>query len=148
MNWKIVPYDKKDFDTCVGLFDFNSPKYFLEEERAPFLSYLRVTKWYYLVTQGALTTAAFGLQFIPNSQQHARLHWIMVHPGMQGQGIGSFIMEWIFQRMEKEGSMVLEVDTSQVSVSFFERYNIEILETIKNGWGSGMDRINLLLYRP
>ena len=145
MKLQVTDYQKKYFRDCVKIFDKNTPRYFLPEEREPFLDYLKVTTWYFVVQMEGVTVGCFGVEFF-EEKKHARLHWIMVDPDVQGQGIGSSIMNEIFTSMRRKGYRVLEIDTSQDGIRFFSRYEIEILEEIKNGWGEGMDRINLLLY--
>ncbi len=145
MNLQIVDYHKRYFNDCVEIFDKNTPRYFLLEEKEPFVEYLKATTWYFVVKADDAIVGCFGVEFI-KEKKHARLHWIMVDPALQGQGIGSFMMEQVFTAMKSKGYQTMEVDTSQEGIRFFGKYQIEILDEIKNGWGLGMDRINLLLY--
>lgn len=145
MKLQVVDYQNKFFDDCVTIFDKNTPRYFLQDEREPFIEYLKVTTWYFVVRMEDKIVGCFGVEFM-EEKKHARLHWIMVDPDFQGQGIGSFIMNEIFTSMRAEDYRIMEIDTSQEGIRFFGRYQIEILEEIKDGWGVGMDRINLLLY--
>lgn len=145
MKLQIIDYEKQFFNDCVEIFDKNTPRYFLLEEREPFIEYLEVTIWYFVVRSDETTVGCFGVEFIEENK-HARLHWIMVDPDLQGRGIGSLMMEEIFSTMRAKGFRIMEIDTSQEGIRFFRRYQIEVLEEIKDGWGTGMDRINLLLY--
>lgn len=137
-------YSSADRDVCLAIFDANCPSFFAPNEREDYVSYLDAGPEGYEVCEldGRLV-AAFGL--VPVDGRGCSLNWIMLHPDSQGAGIGSAIMQRVIALGRKSGFGVMEIAASHKSAPFFARFGGIAIEHTADGWGPGMDRVDMVL---
>lgn len=136
-------YASADQQTCLRLFDANCPEFFAPDERQDYLDFLRsVPTGYEVCEVGESVVAAFGL--IRNSDG-TDLNWIMLDPASQGLGIGSAIMQRVLGVANEAGISTIRIAASQKSAPFFARFGAVSTLRTEDGWGPGMDRIDMVL---
>ena len=86
--------------------------------------------------------AAFGL--LPDGCGH-RLTWMMLDPSSQGAGIGSTIMGRIISGRSESRPSTIKIAASHKSALFFAKFGAVATARTENGWGPGMDRVDMEL---
>ena len=86
---------------------------------------------------------AFGL-FV-DGEDMKTLNWILLDPQTQGIGVGSTIMERVIQLSGTSQTRVVKIAASHKSAPFFARFGASTTSLTKNGWGPGMDRLDMEL---
>ena len=139
-------FSKADRDFCLELFDANCPEFFAPGERADYEAFLRASPDFYRVgiVQGKIV-AAFGLRILPGNHR-GRINWIMLHPTMQGQGIGDVVMKGVLETAYENAVQTLDISASQKSASFFQRYGAVTTSLQPEGWGPNLDRVEMVLF--
>lgn len=138
------PYSRTDRKTCLAIFDANCPSYFAPNERADYIGFLDAMPEGYEVCEVAgHVVAGFGL--IPDDANDDRLVWIMLHPASQGSGIGSAIIRRVISHCRESGSGLIRIAASHKSAPFFARFGAQATAHAKDGWGPGMDRVDMEL---
>ena len=134
-------YEPGDYDACLALFDANCPEFFAPDERADYRGFLESSPgWYERSVVAGHLVGAFGLD-----PAHAALRWIMIHPGAQGRGIGYAIMKYVVDSARKRGMSSIAIAASQKSAPFFEKFGAVEHSIQRDGWGPGLDRIDMTL---
>ena len=134
-------YRPTDHATCLALFDRNCPAFFVPNELVDYEEFLAtVPDWYVVCVVAGDVSGAFGLD-----PARAALRWIMIDPDVQGRGIGSVIMNRVIDSARKGGMPSISIAASQKSAPFFEKFGAVERSLQENGWGPGMDRINMTL---
>jgi hypothetical protein len=155
----IRPYQKQDQKACLEIFDSNCPTFFDPSERLLYMNWLisieegippreNMNPYYYFVSeeQGHVI-AAFGFYGIENTND-VRLSWGMVHCNRHGEGIGTEVFQYRLYAIKKIlPNHQLKLDTSQHTLQFYKRMGFEVLLTEKDGYGKGLDRIEMI-FRP
>jgi GNAT superfamily N-acetyltransferase len=137
-------YESRDLADCLELFDRNCPAFFAPNERPDYELFLAaVPDWYELSVVDGRVTGAFGLDPV-----HAALRWIMIHPDAHGRGLGSTIMASVVDSARLRGMLAISIAASQKSAPFFEKFGAVKRSIQENGWGPGMDRIDMTLVIP
>ncbi|HSB54348.1 MAG TPA: GNAT family N-acetyltransferase [Gemmatimonadales bacterium] len=135
-------YQPGDRTACLQLFDANSPAYFAPNERDEYAAFLETAPGMYeLCRRGDRIVGAFGVQ--PAGASDAHLRWILLAPDAQGQGIGTAIMRRVAELARAQGRPLVRIAASQKSAPFFTRFGASITTSTRDGWGPGMDRIDL-----
>ena len=138
------PYSSADKEDCLAIFDANCPSFFAQNERPDYEGFLDATPEGYEVCEvDRHVVAAFGL--IPGDADEDRLVWIMLDPGSQGAGIGSSIMKRVISQSTESGSRLIGIAASHKSAPFFAKFGAKATVHTKDGWGPGMDRVDMEL---
>ena len=138
------PYRQSDFDSCLEIFDANCPKYFAPNERVEYRSFLDSVRQDYEVCEAdGQVLGAFGL--LDNGEGGKRLNWIMLDPNTQGRGIGSKIMDRVTHLCLTTGTRYVDIAASHMSAPFFAKFGATVVLTTKDGWGEGMDKVDMRL---
>jgi N-acetylglutamate synthase-like GNAT family acetyltransferase len=144
MNISFRPYDTSDQQVCADIFDANCPEFFAPNERQDYTDFLKDVPDDYEVCEGdGKVMGAFGL--LAHSENSKTLCWILLDPRTQGMGAGSKIMERVIQLGQASETKTVRIAASHKSAPFFARFGATTLSTTKEGWGPGMDRIDMLL---
>ena len=139
----IRPYAPPDRAACLHLFDTNTPVYFAPNERADYEEFLNnVPAAYYLCTQDDVILAAFGLW---TQGIRGRIQWIMVANDARGTGVGGKMMDYILAAASKANVKIIDIAASQKSAAFFAHYGAVHQKTTTEGWGPGLDRVDMIL---
>ncbi len=137
-------YRSDDRAECLRLFDANCPEFFAPNERADYEGFLdAVADDYEVCTVEERVVGAFGLR--PHEAGGVALRWIVVSVELQGQGIGSAMMQRVFERARAAAATHLYIGASHKSAPFFARFGARETARLPNGWGPGMHRIDMLL---
>lgn len=143
MTLSFKPYSADDFDTCLTFFDANCPAYFSPEEKTDYAEFLRTSpEDYETCEMDDIPAGAFGLMGIGNERT---INWILIDPSAQGSGIGSAMMAHVLKKAKQSDVQLIHIAASQLSAPFFARFDAKGSDTIKDGWGPGLDRIDMLL---
>ena len=137
------PFTSTDRSACLGLFDTNAPEYFDFDERVDYERFLdNLPARYWVCTREEEVLAAFG--FIMDGER-GRIQWIMVGSNAQGIGIGGLMMRRIRNEAHESGVRFIDIAASQKSAPFFAHYGAEVRMRTEEGWGRGLDRIDMEL---
>ena len=137
-------YEPGDYAACLALFGANSPEFFAPNEEADYREFLTASPdWYEVCIRTGDVIGAYGLEQIRPSTGAVR--WILLHPTAHGAGIGSRVMNRLIERARASGLTTVLIAASQKSAPFFARFGAVVLEERANGWGPGLDRIDMIL---
>ena len=139
------PFRPDDADACLTLFDANCPACFAANERVDFQKFLEHDPQGFLVVEfGAAIAGCFGITTSADPSK-ARLNWIMIDPAVQGQGLGSKMMSRAHSQALGLRAKFLDIAASQYSAPFFARFGATESLRTRDGWGPGMDRVDMQL---
>lgn len=133
----------EDREACLSIFDANCPTYFAPNERSEFASFLDAAPDGYEVCE--LQGRIVGAGGLIRRDSGVSLNWIMLDPEAQGCGIGAAIMERVVSLARASGCTSISIAASHKSAAFFERFGAVATERTVDGWGPGMDRVDMLL---
>jgi len=137
-------YGQADENHCLALFDGNCPEFFDPGERADYLEFLRSAPASYLVcVQGTELVGAFGVG--ERAASGLALRWILIAPAAQGQGVGRAPMAQALETCRARRAAALHISASQKSAPFFARFGARAVRTLPQGWGPGLDRVEMLV---
>ncbi len=147
MNPTIRAYRPSDFESCLLVFRSNSPEYFHPKEEQEFINWLEGEQINnYLVVESEEQIIACGGIYENEDQKEVGLAWGMVSPRYQGKRIGSELLKRRLNLMNGYPDDFKKVcRTSQKTVGFFKRFGFKTYNYIKDGWGAGLDKIEMSL---
>ena len=138
------PYGNSDYQSCIEIFDANCPEYFAPNERQDYREFLADRPAAYEVCKAdGVVVGAFGL--LDDDAGAKQLNWILLNPQAQGIGIGKKIMERVIQLGQESSVSQVNIAASQKSAPFFARFGATPTTTTVEGWGPGLDRVNMVL---
>jgi GNAT superfamily N-acetyltransferase len=137
-------YATSDQRDCLALFDANCPGYFDPGERVDYVEFLdERPAGYEVCLQGRSIVGASGV--CARTEGGLRLRWILISPASQGQGVGKAMMTRALEVCRASGEAALHIAASQKSAPFFARFGARAVETIPQGWGPTLDRVEMVL---
>lgn len=138
-------YQAADFEDCLDIFDSNCPEFFAPNERKGYLEFLAENPDRYEVCllDGKIL-GAFGTWIDPDGKR-GHVSWIMIDAAAHGTGLGTRIMQRALKMFAANDIPVIDFAASQKSAPFFSRFGAEEKSRIKEGWGPGLDRVNMQL---
>ena len=143
-NINFRPYRDADRQACTSIFDANCPEFFAPNERQEYDKFLDGVSGDYEVCEvDGRVLGAFGL-FV-DGENVKMLNWILLDPQTQGIGVGSKIMERVIQLSRASQTRTVKIAASHKSAPFFARFGATTASSTKNGWGPGMDRVDMEL---
>lgn len=135
-----VPADRA---ACLGVFDANCPAYFAPNERSAYAQFLDSNPGFYTVCVHRETVVgAYGLTVYAQAKR-GRISWIMLDPTVRGRGVGRQMMERAAQVGRGQGLAEIDIAASQKSAPFFARFGAVEIRRTADGWGPGMDRVDM-----
>jgi len=141
---KFRPYQPEDKDRCIEIFMSNTPQYFGVEEADEFRQFLETLPCSYFVAAQNDEIVACGGYGYHGKKQAIALCWGMVHADLHKQRLGEFILvERLKQIYNDFGPTVVQIDTSQHSQGFFERYGFQVKEVTENYFAAGLHRVDM-----
>ena len=137
-------YVDTDRDACLRAFDGNAPPYFLRHEREGFEKFLdRLPGPYFVITEAGDAIACGGYA-IGRADREADICWTIVSRNHQGRGVGRLLIETCLHEIaERTGCTRVRLETSQHTSAFFERFGFAVFETTLDGFGPGLDQIEM-----
>ena len=138
------PYVARDRDDCIRAFRSNTPSSFLPEELADYERFLdRLPGPYFAVVDGADLVACGGIA-TGRVKGEADVCWTIVSAGRQRQGAGNLLMaSCVAEILALPGCETARLDTSQHTRGFFERWGFIATSVTPNGYGPGLDRVEM-----
>ena len=144
MSATFRPFNTHDLPACLALFDENCPEFFAPNERDDYQAFLNGdVQGYEVCRVGDRIVGAFGL--LPGSTGRMALRWILLSPNVQGQGIGSTMMNHVVMSLRAKGGGILEIAASHKSAPFFARFGAREILTTPHGFGPDMHRVDMEL---
>ena len=138
------PYGDTDHNACMGIFDANCPEFFSPNERQDYLVFLEdKSDGYEVCIVDGRVRGAFGL--FADGEDARTLNWILIDPQTQGLGVGSRIMERVIRSARLSQTRILRIAASHKSAAFFARFGAAAISSTKDGWGPGMDSVDMEL---
>ena len=137
-------YVETDRDACLRAFDGNTPPYFLPHEREAFADFLDRLPGPYFVITDADEVIACGGYAIGRVDGEADICWTVVRRNRQGQGVGRRLIDVCLNAIAtRTNCNRVRLETSQHTRAFFERLGFTVLETTADGFGPGLDQIQM-----
>jgi len=138
------PYCNTDYQACTDIFDANCPEFFAPNERQDYESFLEnVPEGYEVCEADGFILGAYGL--VGDGKNKMVLNWILLDPHKQGDGIGSKIMERVLHVGRTSKAKKVRIAASHKSAAFFARFGATTTSSTRDGWGPGMDRVDMEL---
>lgn len=140
LNLKIRPYISSDKAAVLQLFDWNTPQYFHETERAGLVHYLEnETEDYFVVEDKGQIVGAGGINYEPQAKA-AVISWDIIKPSQHGNGIGTKLTQHRIQHINTQPHIEkIIVRTSQHTYEFYEKMGFKLLKVEKEYWAEGFD---------
>ena len=138
------PYEVADRAECLRVFDSNAPWYFLPEERIQFEKFLdRLPGPYFVIVDESELVACGGFA-TGRVGGEADICWTMVRRDQHGHGVGNFLLTTcVSDILALDGCQTARLETSQHARRFFERWGFTAIEVTPNGFGPGLDRVEM-----
>lgn len=142
---RVRPYDAKDRETCLSVFESNLPRFFVETERADFAAYLDDLSGPYLVLEDADgRVVACGGWAVAAGGDTADLCWGMVRSELHGQGLGRLLTEARIHAVRAVGDVeVVALETSQHTTGFYERLGFTLRDVEEDQYAPGLHRCRM-----
>ena len=138
------PYEVTDRAECLRVFDSNAPWYFLPEERIPFERFLDRLPGPYFVVVDEDDLIACGGHATGRVSGEADICWTMVRRDQHGHGVGNFLLTTcVCDILAIEDIQTVRLETSQHTFPFFQRWGFVVVERVPNGFGPGLDKIEM-----
>lgn len=141
-------YTSSDRSACLALFDSNAPTFFTASERDDFARFLdeQTAACSYLVIVRGDRIVACGGHAIRGDGVTAVLCWGMVDRKLHGTGLGNMLTKERLRAAEAaHGVTQVRIDTSQHTQGFYARFGFQAEAITPEGYGSGLDRWDMLL---
>jgi GNAT superfamily N-acetyltransferase len=145
---KIRPYALSDLESCLSIFDRNTPKYFAPSDRRGFSTFLGNLPDPYLVGEReGRGVIACGGWYLKEAEAAAGLSWGMVDPSVQGKGFGRILLAERIRQIREDGrAQIIKLRTTPLVQGFFERAGFKATRTMANGLGLGFDLVEMELH--
>lgn len=143
------PYEPRDREACLALFDSNSPRFFDASERAGFEAFLDRMEWPYQVIERDGRIVACGGHAVETDGRTVSLCWGMVEQGLHRQGLGRRLTEArLAAARAAPGAASVRLDTGVHTTGFYERFGFVIEAVQRDGYAPGSDRYDMRLTLP
>lgn len=138
------PYQPPDRAACLALFDGNVPEAFAASERADYTLFLEeAPTGYQVCCLGERIVGAFGLSEA-HEERRGRVRWILTDAAQRGRGVGRHMMLAVRAQARRAGLHTVDIAASQKSAPFFARFGAEACGHVPDGWGPGLDRVDMV----
>jgi predicted GNAT family N-acyltransferase len=143
---RLVPYDPREHrEACLALFDGNVGGAFRAEERDEFAAFLSHPPGpYFVLLHGEAVVACAGIAFEDRRRAVASLCWAIVQRPRQGRGLGRLLVEGCLAEAESQASCTsIRLETIPETEAIFQRFGFERVELERDGYGPGLDRVEM-----
>ena len=139
----VRPYQPADRSACLDVFDSNQPDYFAAHERPAFENFLATATTPYFVMEHEGTIVGCGGYAVDG--RSGRLCWGMIRRNLHRHGFGRFLLLYRMRQMTRHEAEIemVELDTTPRSAPFFLSQGFRILSTVADGYGPGLDRVEM-----
>jgi len=123
-----------------------TPTYFAPNEAEDFVEYLtKHIEDYFVIVDEHLVVGCGGINYFPDKKL-ARLSWDMIHPNMQGKGLGEILVHFRIEHIKAHQLYdTIEVRTSQHAESFYRRFGFHTVKTAPNFWAKDLHLVQMKL---
>ncbi len=143
---EVRPYSEGDLAACLALFDSNVPDFFHASERAGFAAFLAGNGWPYVVMEHEGGIVGCGGWAPEEGDALVSLTWGMVRRDLHGSGLGRFLLLYRLREAAKvPGVERARLSTSQHTAPFFQKQGFRLTETVKDGYATGLDRVEMVM---
>ena len=143
---RIESYQQEHFETCMQIIQSNTPKYILPIEHLDFKNYLLKENKTYFVFFKNNNIVACGGYALNEIKTKAGLCWGLVHRKYHKQGYGSRSLKYRLNHiMSNYQEIEINLDTSQHTYRFFEKFGFITEQITKDGYGEGLDKYDMTL---
>jgi GNAT superfamily N-acetyltransferase len=116
----IRPYEPRDRDACLAIFDSLTPAFLDTSARPHFEAWLDDPSGPFFVLEHDDVRVGCGGYTVDATE--ATLHWGMVRADCQGKGIGRFLLMYRVREIGRTGNVAMILAHSPApSVGFFEK---------------------------
>ena len=141
---RLQHFTATDLEACMAVFETNVPEDFLDEERESFRQFLTTIEVPYLVLRDGARVIACGGWSVEEGE--ARMIWGMVARDRHRQGLGRLLLlARLRMAMADPSARRATLGTSQKVDGFFSRLGFVVRSRQKDGWGKGMDCVEMTL---
>jgi N-acetylglutamate synthase-like GNAT family acetyltransferase len=140
----VHPYAPADRAACLAVFDSNTPGFFHPKERPAFETFLDAPFGSYFVMEHDGGIVGCGGYAVAEDGSLASLVWGMVRHDLHRRGLGRFLVLFRLKEITRSsGAQVARLGTSQYTAPFFEKQGFKVAGIEKDGYASGMDRVEM-----
>lgn len=141
-------YSHHDKEKIIHLIQLNTPQYFAAEEEKELVFYLdNFSQQFYLIEKNDEILACGGINAVSENPNKMRLSWDIVHPMWQGKGIGTELTKFRIDRIKKIPNIsTIEVRTSQLVESYYQKFGFKTVEIIKDYWAKSFDLYRMEMF--
>lgn len=142
----IRPFAPTDRDACLTVFCSNLPHHFAPSELLEFEAFLADSEGdYWVVEMAGVLVGCGGCHAVGSV---GRLTWGMVHEDHHRASIGSALLHRRLEHLFGLPEVVaIAIETSQKAEGFFARHGFVVTERVADGFGAGLDRVDMRLQR-
>lgn len=155
----IKKYEPIHRKKCLEIFESNCPKFFDATEKDGLLRWLNgqdnhqnaysdtATEYYYVFIKAEKVIGCAGFYTIKN-EQCAKMSWGMIHRDFHQKGFGRELLQFRLNEIQqKYPTHHIALNTSQHTFPFYEKLGFVIKKITPNGYGIGLDRYEMVLFR-
>lgn len=130
----------------MEIIQSNTPKFIDESEHSDFVDYLKRDDKIYFVLLESNSVIACGGYGVNDAKTIAGMSWGLVHRDFHQKGFGSKLLQFrLDQIREKFPKAKIQLDTSQLTYPFFEKFGFVVKNITKDAWGEGLHKIEMVL---
>ena len=140
----IRKHQENDRKAIIQLLRLNTPAYFSPNEEKDLEYYLdNHADNYFVLEENNKILGCAGFNISPDGRT-AALSWDIVHTDTQGKGVGTALTFFRIAQIKKvETVEIISVRTSQLVYKFYQKFNLQLREIVKDYWDVGFDLYRL-----
>jgi ribosomal protein S18 acetylase RimI-like enzyme len=140
-------YTPADRAACLAIFDSNAERFFAPGDREALAAFLDAPRGFFgVLCEDDGTVVGCGGLGTHDEGRTAVLTWGMVHADRHGQGLGKALgLARLLRLNEMPEVRRVRLNTSNVTVGFFQKLGFRVLKFTPNGYRGGLDRYDLEL---
>lgn len=149
-GFRLRDYGPTDRDACLDVFESNVPRWFRRAERREFATFLDAPPGPYLVVEAADgPVVGCGGWARRAGTTTVDLCWDMIARPLHGEGLGRLLVEERLRRIRLDPTVrEIALNTSQLTVGFYETFGFAVERVEPDGYAPGLDRCDMRLVLP
>ena len=138
---------RADFQqACLRILDSNIPQYFTPEDQIDFLKFLNHLPGPYVVLSIQDEIVGCGGWAFNEANHLGHLTWGIIDASYHGQGLGIALLHYRLNALKEAGATLVRLSTTQVVEAFFQKQGFYTEKRYPNGYGHGLDRLEMKMY--
>lgn len=148
----VRPYQAIDKPACVSMCSSNAPAFYLRwhvNEYAAHLDSIEKTLGHQssctrVLEEDGIIVASATFKFFPEARC-AWINWFMVHAHHHRRGLGWLLLTSVMREISQRlpDTQLIQLQTTQFSVGFYERAGYKITGQRANGFGPDLDQYDM-----